>query len=260
MRIYELNHGTGGAKQPVMAVLSLLILMTTGCLRAPVIPTAKPSITSNVSAPRPYDRADVLLEKDPTQIYRIGARDILRIDVRKEPSLSESYTVTAEGNILLPNIGPIRVMELTGSEIEDMLNQVLAQYIREPEVTVGIQEYNSKVIYVVGQVSRPGPQIMRADMLTLQEAIFGAGLPTSLANLHRTRVITPDVESPIVRQINLGDIIYKGKMAENILLSPDDIVYVPSKVAGSISQAIRDVLRPVDDVASVRFRATFDNN
>ena len=256
------NHGKTPAnwvRKNLLIIAGLLILMT-GCLRVPVIPTAKPTITSHISVPRPYDLANVPLEKDPTKIYRIGARDVLRLDVRKEPSLSDSYTVTAEGNILLPNIGPIRVMELTGSEVEEMLDQVLAQYIREPEVAVGIKEYNSKVIYVVGQVARPGPQIMRADMLTLQEAIFGAGLPTRLANLHRTRVITPDVTNPVVRQIDVGDIIYKGKMAENILLSPDDIVYVPSKISGSVSQAIRDVLRPVDDVGSVRFRARFDGD
>lgn len=192
-----------------------------------VLPGAKQQLTAPLSAPREGSQLEYELTKPANRIYRVGPKDVLQVDVRKDPTLTKTYTVTAEGNILLPNIGALRVAELTASEIESRLNETLSAYIREPDAKVGVQDYQSKVIYVVGQVANPGPQPMKADMLTVQEAVFGAGLPTPEASLKRTHVITPDYEKPVVRQVNLNDILYKGRMADNILLRPNDIVYVP---------------------------------
>lgn len=240
-----------------IAVLGVIAVGATGCYRAQVIPTAKPDLAQPLSKPKTWVNEDVPLEKDPTNIYRIGPRDVLRVDVRKDPSISAEYIVNAEGQILIPNIGPVRVMELTAQETEDMLNEVLAQFILQPDVSVGISQYNSKVIYVVGQVNAPGPQVMRADMLKLNEAIYGAGLHTTAAALKRAKVISPDLTNPVVRQIDLTDIIYKGVMSENILLKPDDIVYIPAKYSTNVSGAIRDMLLPVETVARVGYQAAF---
>lgn len=239
----------------VFALMAGLALLGQGCVRMDVMPKPDPQATAPLSRPMPADQADVQLVKDPTKIYRIGPKDVLQIDVRKDPSLTRPYTVTAEGNVLLPNIGPVRVAELTTQEVEAELNRLLEQFIREPDVKVGIQDYQSKVVYVVGQVANPGPQVMRADMLTLQEAIFGAGLPLGDAAPKRTRVITPDDENPVVRQIDLTDILYRGRMGENVLLRPNDIVYVPSRYSTNVSAAIRELLVPFNDINDFRYRS-----
>lgn len=236
------------------------VVMLSGCVRMAVLPKADESITGAMSQPRQVDKLKVPLERDPTKVYRIGARDAIRVDVRKDPSLSQTYFVTEEGNILLPNIGPLQVANLTTQEIQTRLNGILAQYIREPEVKVGVQDYRSKTISVVGQVRNQGPQIMRADMLTLQEAIFNAGLITPEAAPQRTQVITPDPENPVVRQIDLSDIIYKGKMRENILLKPGDIVYVPARYSVNLAAAIHDLLRPANEPVDLYYRLQYANN
>lgn len=243
----------------LLAALLAAGLLTPGCLRLNVMPQATAGMTVPMSEPRPVANLNVPHEKDPTSIYRIGARDVLRIDVRKDPAISQptGYTVTEEGNVLLPYIGPVNVADLTAADAEKKLNTLLAQYIRDPEAKVGIQDYRSKFVYVVGQVARPGRVIMRADMLTLQEAVFQAGLPTPDAALQRTKVITPSYENPVVRQIDLTDIIYKGRMAENILLKPGDYVYVPAKQSSNLTAAIADLIRPIDEVVSVGYRASY---
>jgi polysaccharide export outer membrane protein len=237
-----------------------LAAMTTGCMRADVLHKPQPGITVPLSKPRPATQQELELVKSPTRIYRIGPRDVIRVDVRKDPTLSQAYQVTAEGNILLPNIGTLRVADLTSSEVEARLNEMLSTYIREPDAKVGVQDYQSKVIYVVGAVANPGPQPMKADMLTVQEAIFGAGLPTPDASLKRTHVITPDYTTPTVVQVDLDDIIYKGKMKENILLRPNDIVYVPSRYSTNFSAAIKELLVPFNDINDFRFRSNIANN
>ena len=224
-------------------------LLLTGCVRMDVLPTADAGRVMPLSEPKSFDVANVQPERDPTKTYRIGARDVLRVDVRKDPALGGEYTVTEEGNILLPNIDSVHVAGLAAEEVQAELDKMLEKYIREPDVKVGVKEYNSKVIYVVGQVNQPGPQVMRADMLTLQEAIFGAGLPTPQAAMQRTQISRPGLNRPdLVYEVDLTDIIYKGKMRENILLQPNDIVYVPSRYSTNLRSAIQEFFGPVEDV------------
>jgi protein involved in polysaccharide export with SLBB domain len=113
---------------------------------------------------------------------------------------------------------------------------------------------------VVGDVLRPGPQVMKADMLTLQDAIHAAGLPAPDAAIQRAQVITPALENPVVRQIDLTDIIYKGRMKENILLKPNDIVYVPAKASSTLGATIRELLTPVQEYYTLQFQASFGQN
>ena len=186
--------------------LALLVLVPAlagvGCVRMAVLPTADREITLPLSEPNTGAETPATLTKDPNQPYRVGPRDIVRVEVRKDPTLSQDYTITEEGNILVPNIGPLKVADLTTEEIAKKLLESLSEFIRfseepaerEKEVRVGVKEYNSKVIYVVGAVANPGPKVMRADQMTVKEAIYAAGLPTPEAALQRTRIITPDLK------------------------------------------------------------------
>lgn len=240
------------------SALSIAALMfTMGCVRMDVLPKPDSEINRPVSEPMRQDAMDVPLDEDPTQIYRVGPRDVVRVDVRKDPSLSQEYAITEEGYILLPHIGPVAVADLTTEQIEEKLNRVLADFIREPEAKVGVKEYLSKQVYVIGQVNQPGPKIMRADQLTLLEAISAAGLPNANGALQRVRVISPDRENPLVYQVNLTDVLYRGEMAQNMLLKPNDIVYVPARHSFSLTAALREVLTPVEQITSLRYRATF---
>lgn len=246
--------GRSSISHRVLLMLLVLPFVATGCMRLNVLNHGDNGAVRPLSEPRPFDYSTVPQERNPTQTYRVGGGDVIRIDVYKDPSFTGDYAVTDEGNILLPNIGPISVVDLTTDEIQERVNKELERYIREPEAIVGIREYNSKVVYVVGQVNRPGPLVMRADMLTLEEAIFGAGLPTAQAAMHRAVVIRPDPYEPVVYNVDLSDIIYQGKLRENILLRPNDRVYVPSRYSTNLRAAIRELLGPVEDVQRARSR------
>jgi protein involved in polysaccharide export with SLBB domain len=101
---------------------------TTGCWRVKAIKGADGARVVTLAEPRPVDTLVVPLAKDPTKIYRLGPEDVVRIDVRKDPSLSLDYVVTDEGNILLPNgLGPFKVANLTAAEVEVKLNEMLTE-------------------------------------------------------------------------------------------------------------------------------------
>jgi polysaccharide export outer membrane protein len=241
----------------LVALLAIASAWTSACLRKDFLPTDEEGKFVAYSEPRPFELADVKLDRDPKLVYHIGPHDVLRLDVRKDPTLSGDYAVTDEGNILVPNIGTIHVDDLTADQVQEQIDKLLAVYIHEPEVKVGIKEYRSKVVFVVGQVAKPGPLMMRADMMTLEEAIFGAGLPTSEAAMYRTLVVRPDLNRPIHYTVDLNDIIYKGKMRENILLRPNDRVYVPSRYSTNLRAMINEALGPYEDIQRARSNSVF---
>jgi polysaccharide export outer membrane protein len=242
---------------PMMTAMVLAMLAAGGCVRMNVLPTAEEGTVEPMAQPNPVDKLPVELTRDPTIPYRVGPEDVLRVDVRNDPELNGLYTVTAEGNILLPNIGPVMVDEMTTDEIRENLVIILSEYIKEPDVKVGVQDYLSKIVYVMGQVRRPGEVNMNADQLTVYEAVVAAGLPTTDAALDRTRVITPGVEKALVRQINLAEVLYEGLYEENVLLAPGEIVYIPAKYNTNLAGVVSELLRPMGAVADLYYRSTF---
>lgn len=246
-------------RRGMLLVAGVLALALSGCVKLDVLPLGADSLRVPLSEPYTVSDEEVQLrlERAENREYRIGARDIVRVDVRKDPTLSLTYTVTDEGYILLPNIGPVQVEGMTTQQVETDLNELLAAFIREPEAKVGVQQYRSKVVYVVGQVNRPGPQVMRADVLTLQEAVFQAQLPTDDAALKRTKIIKPHRDRPVVKQVNLTDVLYRGKMRHNVLLEPNDIVYIPARFSANFSAVVRELVSPAESVTSLQSRSNF---
>ena len=238
------------------ALLAVSLMLAPGCVKMKIMETRE-EVRRPVAEPRMIQEVSYPLEKDPTRRYRVGPKDVLFIDERQDPELTKNYVVTAEGNILLPYLGALKVSELTAEQIQEAVNGALTEYIRSPDAKVGIAEYNSKVVYVLGQVNKPGPIVMNADALTVQEAVIAAGFPTPDASLKRTRVITPAMYNPIVLQVNLDEILYRGVMEENVMLEPGDYVFVPSRYNVNLAGAIEELLRPIQGISDLYYRSQF---
>ncbi len=185
--------------------------------------------------------------------FIIGVEDVLNIYVRYNPEVSGEVTVGPEGTIFMPLVGDVQAAGLTKAELQKNLTEKLSKFLKfAPEdekdqlVAVGISQYRSKKVYVIGEVTRPGPVLMRGNLLTVWDAINDAGLPLRTAALWRVHVITPDVEHPVVRRINLRKIMYGGKFARNDFLQPGDIVVVPSTVATSLGMYLGQIVTPAN--------------
>ena len=96
---------------------------------------------------------------------------------------------------------------LTKEEAEKLLADKLSEYIIAPEVSIKIIGYNSKVVYVVGEVGAPGKIFMRGDTITVREALMQAGLPQLTGVTRKSRLITPsesgDAGHPQGRRLRL---------------------------------------------------------
>ena len=185
--------------------------------------------------------------------YTLGRDDVIRIDVRGQPEFSGAFVVGFDGRIQYNYLGDLPVAGLTKYEVQQVLEKLLGRYVRTPMVNVMILGYNSKVVYVIGEVNSPGKFIMRGDAIKLREALLAAGLPTERAALSRVHVIKPDLEHPQIRVINVKRILYKGQLKDDVDLTSGEIVVLPSTVLSAVNRFLTGLLSPVTRAA--RFAA-----
>lgn len=177
------------------------------------------------------------------QPYTLGSGDVLSIVVWDHPemnlpqgttaggqdsaasSVASGYTIDSGGMIQVAYVGPIYVAGLTEMEARDLVAQKLSRYLRSPQVTVRIEAYRSKRIYLDGEVRSPGLQVLNDMPMTLPEAINRAGGFTATAD--RSDVSITRGEETIV--VNIPDMIRKGVNPDNIILHNGDLVRVYSQ-------------------------------
>ncbi|HME90923.1 MAG TPA: polysaccharide biosynthesis/export family protein [Myxococcaceae bacterium] len=155
----------------------------------------------------------------------LGPGDLVEVRVFQEADLSGAYRLSPEGTIDYPLCGKVSLAGITSSQAADALTQCLANgYLRRPQVSVLIREYNSKKVFVFGEVQKPGTFPYDENMSVIQ-AITLAGGFTKIASRNSTIVtrIIEGQESKI--RVPVEDI---GNGRErNFLLKPGDIVFVP---------------------------------
>src|SRR5207244_7664839 len=100
-----------------------------------------------------------------TSRYTLGPSDIVEIIVARHPEVGGKYVLNSEGKIQFEFLGDIHLAGLTKEDATQLLTKRLETYIIKPEVTVKILEYNSKVVYIVGEVGTPGKVFMRGDTI-----------------------------------------------------------------------------------------------
>ena len=92
----------------------------------------------------------------PVEEYKIGAQDILRIDVWKEAELTRTVPVRPDGKISLPLLNDVQAAGLTPTQLSSVITEGLKKFINSPQVTVTVSEINSRRVYVTGEVSKAG--------------------------------------------------------------------------------------------------------
>lgn len=168
-----------------------------------------------------------ILQENQAREYRIGAKDLLEISVFGLDEMSQTVRVSEKGKITLPLLGEIEVEELTKAELERKLSQLLEKkYLQNPQVTVFIREYQSKKVYILGAVGKPGSYKLLGRQTVLQLISDAGGLIEDAGD--EIIVIRQRKDGPSkTLKILIDDLILKGDARLNIPLEPNDIVNIP---------------------------------
>ncbi len=179
--------------------------------------------------------------------YTIGRGDILSIVVWDHPELaaggmnaatvmnpsgtvppnvvSPGFAVDHLGRIQFPLIGLLTIDGLTEEQARELLAKKLARYIAQPNVTLRVQSYRSRRVYVDGEVRTPGLQAIDDIPMTLVEALNRAGGMSPGAD--QSRIVLERGERRYT--VNLRELVMKGVNPGTILLAHGDVVRVHSR-------------------------------
>ena len=160
-----------------------------------------------------------------TEEYHVGAGDKLRVEVYKDPQLSQSVQVRPDGKITLPLIGDLEATGRTPLELRDIIATSLKEYITNPTVTVIVVEAVASQVYVMGEVTHPGPMQLHGPTTILQALAMAGGFK-EFANTKDVRVLRPDASGKMeTLRFNYKDAL-NGDI-KPFYLRPGDTVVVP---------------------------------
>ena len=158
--------------------------------------------------------------------YVIGPEDVLSIVFWREKEMSTDVVVRPDGKISVPLLKDVQAAGYTPEQLTATLVDAASKYIAHPNATIIVKEINSRKVFVVGQVAKPGGFPLTGDMTVLQ-VIALAGDVLEYAKAKDIVVVRKEDGGERRYYFNYKDVL-KGRNAEqNIVLKPGDTVIVP---------------------------------
>jgi polysaccharide export outer membrane protein len=159
-------------------------------------------------------------------MYVIGAEDTLSIVVWKEPELSTMVPVRSDGKISLPLLDDIQAAGLTPTQLAGVIRDRAAKFLTNPRVTVIVTAMNSKKVFLVGQVVRPGAIPLLSEMTVLQ-ALSTCGGTAQFANTKKIYILRNEGGKQKKLEFNMEAVLHGKNAEQNRVLRPGDTIVVP---------------------------------
>jgi polysaccharide export outer membrane protein len=160
----------------------------------------------------------------PAKEYRLGANDLLEVEVLDIDNGKRTVRVNASGLVSMPLIGSVKVAGLTGHEAEALIAaRYREKYLQNPQVSVFVKEFTSEHITVEGAVVKPGIYPV-TGRLTLLRALALAGGFGQIAKSSEVMLFRQDANG--ARQVAVFDVdeIRSGKSEDPVIRGEDLIV------------------------------------
>jgi len=206
--------------------------------------------------------------------YRVYPPDVVEITSKNVPEIDGvKQQVRPDGKINLPLVGEISVAGRTPKEVEKAVIEAARDYYEQVDATLTVAAYLSQKYYVFGQVMRPGSMpwtgrdsvldaLARAQPTNLAwperivlvrgaEPMVGGAAPERESMSYAIRGVHPEKkENPRHRMtLNLMAMIRSGDLDNNVLLKPEDVIYVRANPLAAIGLAIQNLLLPIRPAA-----------
>jgi polysaccharide biosynthesis/export protein len=160
--------------------------------------------------------------------FRLGPYDHIVVEVLAAPELKRDGRVDGSGAFSFPLIGTLQAAGLTPDELAGRIADGLrGRFVRDPQVTVSVQEVVSQVVTVDGEVREPGRYAVPGRM-TLQQAIASAHGLTTEANITEVVVFRTVGARQMAALFSLKD-IREGRYPDPLIYSQDTVVVGTSR-------------------------------
>lgn len=154
--------------------------------------------------------------------YVLGPGDQVVVDVYGANQEAYTLTVTPDGDIVVPNCGPIHVSGLSMSAAQSRISSKLGKYYSSSSVKASLGKTRSILVNVMGEVHVPGTYTLSA-FATVFHALYRAGGINDLGTLRNIKVYR---NGRLVTVVDVYEFILNGRLAGNIRLQDNDVIQV----------------------------------
>jgi polysaccharide export outer membrane protein len=207
------------------------------------LPAGQPASQAAVGSPGTTSASPKSIEvlkdtSDQSTMIKLGAGDLLDVNVYNVPELTSKVRVSSSGDIYLPLIDYVHVEGVTQEEAQTLIEKRLADggFVRSPHVTIFVDEATSQGVTVLGEVTRPGIYPDVADHRLFKVVSEAGGFTASASR--NIAIIRQNQPEPIHISLprNLAD-----DMSGNVEVLPGDTITIPR---APIIYVVGDVGRP----------------
>lgn len=186
------------------------------------------------------------------QNYVLGPGDQLILDIYGESQESLKLTVSPDGDITIPDFGPVHVSGMSVAAAQNSIRSRLGRYFQSSQIKTSLGQTRSIMINVMGEVRVPGTYTVSA-FATVFHALYMAGGINELGTLRNIKVFRQG------RQITVVDVyefILNGRLAGNVRLQDNDVIQVGAyesivDISGPVKRPMAYELRKGESLATL---------
>ena len=196
------------------------------------------------------------------QNYVLGPGDKLIIDIYGASQESLSLTVSPDGDITVPECGPIHVSGLTVSSAQARIKSRLGEYFSSSDIKTTVGQTRTILVNVMGEVKTPGTYTLSA-FATVFHAIYMAGGISDLGTLRNIKVFR---QGKLITVVDIYEYILNGRLAGNVRLQDNDVVQVGPydcivDIAGRVKRPMAYEMRKDENLATLlRYSGGFSSD
>jgi protein involved in polysaccharide export with SLBB domain len=197
------------------------------------------------------------LEYAPESAYLLRRGDKLQVDVLFYPELATNTIVRPDGMITAPGVGDVTALGRRPEEVAADIEAFYSRILRDPTTTINVLAFGERRAYVFGSVNRPGPVDLQQRM-TLTQALASVGSVNPDATVSTVVLLRRRSENTAqAYRLDLRGVLAGESLAADVVLQPDDVIFVPRTFVASMEQFVDQVfggLIPIPDL----FIKTYD--
>ena len=170
--------------------------------------------------------------------YVVGPGDNFKVYLWGKVENSYDLTVSRNGEVTIPKLGPIAVSGLSLANVKQLLAKRFKAFYPEFELSITMGRLRTIQIFVVGEARSPGTYSV-SSLSTVVTALFAAGGPSKIGSMRSIRLVR---DGETAKTIDLYDFFLKGSKRQDERLRPGDTLFIP--VIGPVVGVAGNVRRP----------------
>jgi polysaccharide export outer membrane protein len=198
------------------------LLTTLAAAAGPQSPPPQVAPAKGASVAKPLDVSRRATRPD----FVIGPNDVLTGECSGATRTCRARYRSVRRQDLAAALNDVKAAGLTPDQLRQALTAAAAKYLEDPAVTVVVKEIHSRVVFITGQVGKPGPYALIGPTTVLQ-LISMAGGVSEYAHSKNITIMRTENGKPVSFKFNYKEVINRKNLKQNIELKPGDTIIVP---------------------------------